>query len=196
VMFLAVQTAERKPPDLNGFWNNQYTPNLAQPLGHEPPYTAYGLERWKNVDTKDDPTATCLPVGPSRAFTAPLPFQAVQSSEMIAFLFEYQTIYRMVYLDGRPHPSEIMDYPEFMGHSIGHWEMRHAGRRYHWDQRAQLARHCRPRAQRSAALDRAHPEARREPLEVHRHLRRPGVLYGTVVDNPDVHAGKSHGPHH
>jgi len=41
---------------------------------------------------------------------------------MIAFLFEYQTIYRMVYLDGRPHPSEIMDYPEFMGHSIGHWE--------------------------------------------------------------------------
>jgi hypothetical protein len=28
----------------------------------------------------------------------------------------------MVYLDGRPHPPDIMEYPEFMGHSIGHWE--------------------------------------------------------------------------
>ena len=64
----------------------------------------------------------CLPVGPSRAFTAPMPFQVVQGPKMIAFLFEYQTIYRMVYMDGRPHPDEIMDYPEFMGHSIGHWE--------------------------------------------------------------------------
>jgi len=108
-------------PDLSGFWNNQYTPNLAQALGHEPPYTAYGAERWKNVDTKDDPTGKCLPVGPSRAFTAPMPVQIVQSSRVIAFLFEYQTIYRMVYMDGR-HPSDIMDYPEFMGHSVGHWE--------------------------------------------------------------------------
>ena len=110
------------PPDLNGFWNNQYTPNLATALGHEPPYTPYGLERWTNVDTKDDPTGQCLPVGPSRAFTAPMPFQIVQSPKMIAFLFEYQTIYRMVYMDGRPHPQDIIDYPEFMGHSTGRWE--------------------------------------------------------------------------
>jgi hypothetical protein len=111
-----------KTPDLSGFWNNQYTPNLATALGHEPPYTPYGLERWTNVDTKDDPTGKCLPVGPSRAFTAPFPFQVVQGPKMIALLFEYQTIYRMIYMDGRPHPPEIGDYPEFMGHSIGHWE--------------------------------------------------------------------------
>jgi hypothetical protein len=112
---------QQKPADLTGFWNNQYTPNLAQALGHEPPYTPYGAERWKNVDTKDDPTGICLPVGPSRAFTAPMPFQVVQGPKMIAFLYEYQTIYRMIYLDGR-HPPDIMDYPEFMGHSIGHFE--------------------------------------------------------------------------
>jgi len=118
----AEQTGTSNPPDLNGFWNNQYTPNLAQALGHEPLYTPYGLERWKAVDTKEDPTGRCLPVGPSRAFTAPMPFQVVQAPKMITFLFEYQTIYRMVYMDGRPHPAEIMDYPEFMGHSVGHWE--------------------------------------------------------------------------
>jgi hypothetical protein len=111
-----------KTPDLSGFWNNQYTPNLATALGHEPPYTPYGQERWTNVDTKDDPTGRCLPVGPSRAFTAPFPFHVVQGPKMIALLFEYQTIYRMIYMDGRPHPPEIADYPEFMGHSIGHWE--------------------------------------------------------------------------
>src|SRR5678815_2629756 len=89
LLFLPLQA------DLNGFWSNQYTPNLAQALGHEPPYTPYGAERWKNVDTKDDPTGKCLPVGPSRAFTAPFPFQVVQGPRMIAFLYEYQTIYRM-----------------------------------------------------------------------------------------------------
>src|SRR5437762_4772457 len=97
---LAVSVSAQHP-DLNGFWNNQYTPNLAQALGHEPPFTAYGLERWKNVDTKDDPTGKCLPVGPSRAFTAPFPVQIVQSPKMTAFLYEYQTIYRMIYTDGR-----------------------------------------------------------------------------------------------
>jgi hypothetical protein len=118
---LASQSGTTNPPDLTGFWNNQYTPNLTQALGHEPPYTSYGAERWKNVDTKDDPTGMCLPVGPSRAFTAPMPFQVVQGPTMVAFLFEYQTIYRMVYID-KKHPPDIMDYPEFMGHSIGQWE--------------------------------------------------------------------------
>jgi len=121
-LLLVGQGAKPNSPDLNGFWTNQYTPNLAQALGHEPPYTPYGSEHWKNVDTKDDPTARCLPVGPSRAFTAPFPFQLVQGPNMIAFLFEYQTIYRMVYMDGRRHPEDIMEYPEFMGHSVGHWE--------------------------------------------------------------------------
>src|SRR5439155_25322428 len=116
------QTSTSNHPDLNGFWNNQYTPNLAQALGHEPPYTPYGSQRWKDVDTKNDPTGVCLPMGPSRAFTAPFPVQIVQSPKMIALLFEYQTIYRMIYMDGRAHPSDIADYPEFMGHSIGHWE--------------------------------------------------------------------------
>src|SRR5262252_1902984 len=95
--FLPIRAfAQTPPPDLSGFWNNQYTPNLAQALGHEPPYTPYGLERWKNVDTQNDPTGRCLPVGPSRAFTAPMPFQIVQSPKMIAFLYEYQTIYRLI----------------------------------------------------------------------------------------------------
>jgi hypothetical protein len=109
-------------PDLGGIWRNQYTPNLAQAMGKEPPYTEYGAERWRTVDTAKDPTGLCLPPGPSRAFTAPFPFILVQQPNMMGFLFEYQTIWRVIYMDGRAHPEDIMEYPEFMGHSIGRWE--------------------------------------------------------------------------
>ncbi len=113
--------------DLSGFWNNVYTPNLATALGSnqtpkQPPFTVYGAEKWRTVDTSKDPTGLCLPPGPSRAFTAPFPFLAVQQKDAVAFLFEYQTIWRVVYMDGRGHPADIMDYPQFMGHSIGRWE--------------------------------------------------------------------------
>ena len=117
------QAQERiTPPDLNGIWRNQYTPDLAQALGRQPPFTPYGAERWRTVDTAKDPTGVCLPPGPSRAFTAPFPFMLVQQPKGIGLLFEYQTIWRMIYMDGRGHPEDIADYPEFMGHSIGRWE--------------------------------------------------------------------------
>jgi hypothetical protein len=117
------QTQANVPPaDLNGFWTNQYTPNLAQAYGKELPFTAYGAERWKNVDTANDPTGLCLPPGPSRALTAPLPLLIVQSAGMVGLLFEYQTVWRVIYMDGRGHPEDVADYPYFMGHSIGRWE--------------------------------------------------------------------------
>ena len=85
-------------------------------------FTAAGAERWRTVDTAKDPTGRCWPPGPTRAFTAPFPFLLVQHPTMIALAFEYFTIWRIIYMDGRPHPADIADYPDFMGHSIGRWE--------------------------------------------------------------------------
>jgi hypothetical protein len=110
------------PPDLSGYWMNQYTPDLARVLGRQPPFTAEGAERWRTVDTAKDPTGRCLPPGPSRAFTAPFPFQLVQQPTTIAILFEYFTTWRLIYLDGRGHPDDIDEYLDFMGHSVGRWE--------------------------------------------------------------------------
>ena len=118
----AQTTVKAQPPDLSGMWMNQYTPDLSRVLGKQPPFTPYGAERWRTVDTAKDPTGICLPPGPSRAFTAPFPFLVVQHNDAIGLLFEYQTIWRMVYMDGRPHPADIAEYPQFMGHSIGRWE--------------------------------------------------------------------------
>ena len=114
--------AAQAPPDLTGFWVNQYTPDLSRALGRQPPFTPEGAERWRTVDTSQDPTGRCLPPGPTRAFTAPFPFLLVQHPTMIAILFEYFTIWRVIYMDGRGHPEDIADYPDFMGHSIGRWD--------------------------------------------------------------------------
>jgi hypothetical protein len=113
---------QEPPPDLTGFWINQYTPDLSAVLGRQPPFTAFGAERWRTVDTANDPTGRCWPPGPTRAFTAPFPFLLIQNPKMIALAFEYFTIWRVIYMDGRPHPADIADYPDFMGHSIGRWE--------------------------------------------------------------------------
>src|SRR4029453_5186635 len=83
-------TAQRKPPHPAGTGRNQYTANLSDALGHEPPYTAYGAERWRTVDTSKDPTGFCLPPGPSRVLTSPFPFVILQQEDRIALLFEYQ----------------------------------------------------------------------------------------------------------
>lgn len=109
-------------PDFSGYWINQYTPDLSVALGKQPPFTEFGAERWRTVDTSKDPTGFCLPVGPSRGFTAPFPFLLVQHSEMISVLFEYQSIWRVIYMDGRPHPEDVAEYPYFMGHSVGRWD--------------------------------------------------------------------------
>jgi hypothetical protein len=99
------------PPDLSGFWINQYTPDLSVALGKQPPFTEFGAERWRTVDTSKDPTGFCLPVGPSRGFTAPFPFLLVQNADTVSILFEYQSIWRAIYLDGRRHPEDVAEYP-------------------------------------------------------------------------------------
>ena len=109
-------------PDINGFWINQYTPDLSVALGRQPPFTALGAERWRTVDTSKDPTGICLPAGPSRGFTAPFPFLLVQHADTVSIMFEYQATWRAIYLDGRQHPEDIDDYPFFMGHSVGRWD--------------------------------------------------------------------------
>jgi hypothetical protein len=110
-------------PDFSGMWNNQYTPNLlAAVAGGELPFTPLGAERWKNVDTRYDPTAICLPPGPSRLFTSPFPNQVLQSPQVIAVAFEYFTTWRLFYVNGT-HPEDLGDYgSEFNGHSTAKWE--------------------------------------------------------------------------
>jgi hypothetical protein len=115
-------------PDLTGLWDGApggRTRDLAKYVkgqGLTIPFTPLGAERYKNVDMAKNPNAYCLPPGPSRALTGPSPFMIVQHKDVVSFNFENHGVYRVVYLDGRGHPADIADYPQFMGHSIGKWE--------------------------------------------------------------------------
>ena len=50
------------------------------------------------------------------------PVMILQRPDVIAFLSESQRVFRLVYLDGRGHPEDLADYPEWTGSSIGRWE--------------------------------------------------------------------------
>lgn len=108
-------------PDLNGVWDGPHTPDISKPLGHQPPFTAYGAARFAKEDEVDDPLTKCLPIGPARGIQAGImPFQIVQSPAVIAILFENQRTFRIIHVDGRGHPKDLD--PTWFGDSIGHWE--------------------------------------------------------------------------
>src|SRR5579871_4309562 len=73
--------------------------------------------------SKDDPESLCLPPGLPREDATPFPFQIYQLPDRLMFLYEGGGhMWRIVYTDGRKHSKEAMDYPTYLGESIGHWE--------------------------------------------------------------------------
>ena len=115
--------------DFTGVWspagssipNNDITDHLLP--GEEISLTPYGAERYRTIDHSKDATNTCGPAGYMRGMQTPLmPFQIVQSPTIISINMEYMYSFRLIYTDGRKHPGDIADYPEWMGDSVGHWE--------------------------------------------------------------------------
>jgi hypothetical protein len=77
-------------------------------------------ERLANLSV-DDPEARCLPPGIPRLYATPFPFQIYQQPDRIIFIFEGGAhIWRVVYMDGRPHRKEPN--PSFVGDAIGRWD--------------------------------------------------------------------------
>lgn len=48
------------------------------------------------------------------------PYKIVQTPELIVILYESQTLFRQIFLDGRSHPKDPE--PSWLGYSIGKWE--------------------------------------------------------------------------
>jgi hypothetical protein len=109
-------------PDLTGLWISQAADISVLLLpGQEIALTPYGAERYRKLDMANSPSYKCLPYGPTRGLQSTNPFQIIQTSDLIAIITEHID-YRMIYMDGRGHPEDILDYPEWMGHSTGRWD--------------------------------------------------------------------------
>jgi hypothetical protein len=114
-------------PDLSGIWQaSRAVFDLAQAVrkGEQIPFTAEGraifAERRK-TNSKDDPSARCLPTGlPVRALLR-TPFKILQTPAVTAILYESRTTFRQILTDGRPLPKEI-DWPAWNGFSVGRWD--------------------------------------------------------------------------
>src|SRR5687768_3626820 len=109
-------------PDLSGIWISQAADisTLVRP-GEEIQLTPLGAERYRKLDMANSPSYKCLPYGPTRGLQSTNPFQIVQTPDLIVIITEHID-YRMIYTDGRDHPEDILEYPEWMGHSVGRWE--------------------------------------------------------------------------
>lgn len=66
------------------------------------------------------PMAYCQPTGVPILNSAPLPFKIVQTPELVVILYEENTVFRQIFLDGREPVEDPL--PRWMGYSTGRWE--------------------------------------------------------------------------
>jgi hypothetical protein len=111
-------------PDLSGIWQRPYVPDMTkdgrdQKGMPELPFTAWGLEQWKNYHAEEgDYTGACLPFGMMRSMNSPDPLQIMQSPAYVAFLFEQNTWFHVVPI-GKPHRDGT---PTWFGDSVARWD--------------------------------------------------------------------------
>ena len=123
-------------PDLSGLWTPQNTMRIISSfdragaffdLGTDMkgglPYQPWAAERVrKNRENNfiDQPDGKCLPLSPSQSDTHNDIRRLIQTPEVVVLLFEKNTTYRTIHLDGRalePEPE-----PSWRGYSVGKWD--------------------------------------------------------------------------
>jgi len=114
-------------PDFQGVWQHPYVPDMSKDRENqngagELPFTKAGADNFKNYDvSKFDYTGHCLPFGLLRSVNVGgYPIQIMQNSKYLAMLFEQNTWFHIIYMDGRDHPKNLD--PTWFGHSIGRWD--------------------------------------------------------------------------
>jgi hypothetical protein len=71
-------------------------------------------------DSRDDPHVRCLPDNPPRPWGLPHLTKAVHTPKLLVLLYEVNAMYRQIFLDGRPLPTDPT--PGWNGYSTARWE--------------------------------------------------------------------------
>ena len=140
----APRTADGKP-DFSGVWRGapagggrRGAPPPEPPAGTPPvatfnniastfkeglPLTPYAMDllaKRKARNSKDNPEASCLPMGVMQFWTQGFPRKFVQTPGLIVVLYEASSGIRQIFTDGRPLPQDPN--PNWNGYSSGRWE--------------------------------------------------------------------------
>ncbi len=113
-------------PDLSGVWKvtRSYLLDAAPDLKLEDiqPWAAALYKRSADNYRNDTDGINCLPPGPKASISlgGGYPVKIVQKADLVVMLYEYQTIFRQVFVDGRELPNDPN--PTWMGYSIGRWD--------------------------------------------------------------------------
>jgi hypothetical protein len=73
-------------------------------------------------NSKDNPEASCLPMGIMQFWTQGFPRKFVQTPGLIVVLYEASSGIRQIFTDGRPLPPKNDPQPWYYGYSSGKWE--------------------------------------------------------------------------
>ena len=119
-------------PDITGtYWATRYYPKLPIMGGGELPLTAMGKEAYakiqaglKSGEITDAARKFCVPDGVPRAMASPYPFEIIHDpADQITMVHELNHQIRVIFMD-KPLPTyrEVVAFPYYNGHSVGHWE--------------------------------------------------------------------------
>jgi hypothetical protein len=121
----APRSADGKP-DLSGVWMVRnsgalfYVTEGLKPEDIRPWAAALYKQREDNYRNDTD-GIHCLPPGPKAGIAVGnFPMKIIQTPNLVVILYEYQTIFRQIFTDGRALPEDPN--PTWMGYSVGRWE--------------------------------------------------------------------------
>jgi hypothetical protein len=117
--------------DLAGvWWATAYSPKIQPVGGGDLPYTAAGKAAYdKNItalksgELTDAARRFCVPDGVPRILATPYPFEIIHTPGQTTIIHEMNHAIRVVAMDKPlPKDEELIPYPYYNGHSVGHWE--------------------------------------------------------------------------
>jgi streptogramin lyase len=110
------RTADGRP-DLQGVWKRAAMPNFGS-LPYLPASATKQRENFAQRATAD-PLAECFLPGVPRIMSLDYSFQIFQMRDAVAFTFEWQQVFRLIYTNGTTASTPL---PFWMGDSRGHWD--------------------------------------------------------------------------
>ena len=119
--------AEPDPDDkgegVGGLQLPKYMIDMTRDLKGNVPFQPWAKRRYQQHQAnklRDNPMIKCQPAGVPRLAAYTLPYKIVQTPDLVVMLYESQTTFRQIFMDGRALPTDPE--PSWYGYSVGRWE--------------------------------------------------------------------------